>query len=243
MKLTYREYLRHCKKVPPRIYYTWPYHQIAYPLSYVLFLLGFSANAVSFLAILVSAIGAYYIFQMNLLAGLLVFFVSYLLDCSDGNIARVRYGRLGEVAGDKQKLGLLLENLYTNASFFLFFISLGHYFAVVEGNLGFLWLAITAAGVKMISRYATLHVNVLRSSRQEDGKEERVDQLFTLGFMNEIKFFFARVVNSARLYYLAFLLVFLLWPQVLVGFFVWYFSLIVFLSFVKLFLVFIRRQP
>ena len=152
-------------------------------------------------------------------------------------------GEWGNARGAQQQLGLLLENLYTNASTFLFFISLGYYFTAIENNFGYLWLAVTAAGIKLITRYTILHMNILRNPETKKSDSEEGDgQLFRPGFLNETKFFFVRVANSARLYFVAFLLVFLLWPRELASVFVWYFSFIIVLSFAKLFLVLARKQ-
>lgn len=242
MKVTYRVFLDNCKKKPPRIYYTYIYHQLTYPISFILFKLGFSANQISALGIIISIAGGFFIFKGNIILGITLFLLSYLLDCCDGNVARIRYGYLGEEAGSKKTLGLLLENLYPNISYFLFFTSLGYHFFLVTENVLYLLLGIFAYAMKAITRYTVLHISLL-NKKVYGGEGQREDKVFKTDIANEVKYFFTRVMDNARLYYISFLLIVVFLPSFFLEFFVFYTVSIFLMNAFKLISTLIRKQP
>ena len=245
-KLTFREFYKQCKKTPPRIYYTWAYHQISYPLSYLMYRLGMSPNSISLTSIALNFVGAYLIiFQFEFLWGVVIFLASYIVDCCDGNVARIEYQylRIRNMESKVYIRGMAYENLNTNLSNFLFFISLGYYFSITQDSTAYLYLAIAAFGVKIMSRYSSLHISLLKRDLKAAEENEEDKQLFKPTVLNEIKFFFARILNSTRAYFVLFILAALFIPQFLSEFYVIYFVLILFLSLAKLLLTFIRVQP
>lgn len=243
IRITYKTFLENCKK-PTAPLYTYIYFPLIHPLSFLLFKLGFTANGISILSILTSVVGAYFIFKLNLLLGLILFLISYLFDFCDGNVARIHYRYLKIARSDiSRKLGLLLENLNANISYFLFFLSIGYYFFITTGNVAYLILTIAAYGIKIIVRYTVLHVCLLNRSSNEGRLDKASSEIFKKGLLNEIKYFFTRVVDSARLYYLLFLFVLLIFPEFILYFVITYFILIFILNFIKLIITLIRQQP
>lgn len=235
---TFREYAQ--KK--NAVLFTYIYHPISYPLSFLLFKLGFSANGVSILGIILSIVGAVCIFTQYLFAGLLFFLVSYILDFCDGNVARVYRNYFKIVDSDKQKLGLLLENLYANVSYFLFFISLGYYFYLQTNNVYILLGAMFTYGIKIINRYTSLHVCIV-NKQEVHAVEGKSGQVFKTSFVNNIKFFFFRIIDNARAYYISFILAYLIIPNYLLYFFVVYCALVLIMNSIKICLTLIRKLP
>ena len=245
MKLSYRDFKTHCKKKRPNIYYTWAFHQMAYPLSYVMYRFNMSPNVISVFSISLNFIGAYLImFELQFLWGIFFFFASYLADCCDGNVARVEYGylKIRKVGTLSYRRGMALENLNTNVYSVLFFVALGYYFYVIEGELLYFYVAVAVTIVKLLSRYASIHFTLLRKD-QTDERTQQEKRLFKPTLLNEVKFFFHRVLNTGRSYYVIFALAYILIPDVLPQFYLGYFVLLFVLNSLKLFLVHYRALP
>ena len=191
-KITYAVFLREARK-PSATPFTYIYYPITYPLSYLLFKLGFSANGISLLSIIVSFLGAITIIYGYFISGVTLFLISYLLDFCDGNVARIHYKYLklsrSEASG---KRGYMYESLYANISYFLFFFSLGYYFYFTEGEkLIYFILPVFTVGIKIISRYMALYVSMLNNKGvSQKAVEKSADILFaSRSFFNHIKFF------------------------------------------------------
>jgi len=240
-KIDYKTFLQFAKKKNAALF-TYIYHPISYPFSFILFKLGFSANAVSIFGILLSILGGVLISNGKLLPGLIIFLLSYILDFCDGNIARIYRDYLKITNPEKQKLGLLLENLYANVSYFFFFISLGYYFYLQTGNINFLLFAVFTYGIKIISRYTSLHVCIVNKEevRSIEGSEGKI---FKSSAANKIKFFFTRLVDNARLYYISFILAYLIIPNQLASFFLAYAGVVLIINAIKINLTLIRKLP
>lgn len=244
-KVTYHIFLREAKK-PASSPYTYIYYPITYPLSYALFKLGFTANGISVLSVLTSILGAYVIFREYLVTGIALFLLSYLFDFCDGNVARIHYKYLGlSRTEDSKKRGALLENFYANISYFLFFISLGYYFTLTQASIIYFIAGALAIGSKLIKRYTALHICFInRTPGLSFGHEERAGgkPFYQKGLMSHIKYFFTRVFDSARMYYLSFLIVAILFKPILPLFFIAYALLVILLSITKIVLTFWRVE-
>jgi hypothetical protein len=243
--ISYKTFLANCKKDIPRtrVYYTYVYHQVTYPLSYLLYRLSFTANSISILGIIISLVGGVLIFMDWPILGTFLFLFSYLLDCCDGNVARIHYGLEGRPRGDSQSLGMLLENFYPNVSYPLFFISIGTYIFHQSGLLFFVWIAVAASVIKLVNRYTVLHASHMRRAEAVKEGRETNREVFTSGWSNELKYFVVRVLDSARLYYVIFLAVLIIFPTFLSYVFVTYMVLIIFLNTLKIFKTLISRMP
>lgn len=236
--ISYKKFLAHCKKdiSRTRVYYTYVYHQVTYPLSYLLYRLGFTANVISILGIMISVMGGTLIFMGYPVLGTALFLLSYLLDCCDGNVARIHYGYEKRPRGNTLLLGMLLENFYPNVSYPLFFISLGTHLFSETGLISFLWLAVLAGVVKLVNRYTVLHASHLNKARVKEGDSSTNKEIYSQGLLNELKYFIVRVVDSARLYYVVFGGVLIFAPELFPSVFMGYMALIVVLNMVKIFL-------
>lgn len=241
MTTDYKTFLLFAKK-KSAVRFTYIYYPISYPLSFILFKLGLSANAVSILGIILSIIGGVFIFSGCILSGLLFLLVSYILDFCDGNIARVYRNHLHIVDAEKQKLGLLLENLYANVSYFIFFISLGFYFFTQTNDIRVFLLAVFTYCVKIINRYTSLHVCVVNKEivRSIEGRDSHI---FKSSTVDNIKFFFTRIVDNARFYYISFIVAFLFFPDIFLYYFILYAGLVLLMNTVKIFLTLKRKLP
>jgi hypothetical protein len=112
------------------------------------------------------------------------------------------------------------------------------------GSLFFISLAVCTGFVKLITRYTVLHASHLNKPRiPEDGAPPTNKELYSQGFFNEFKYFTTRVLDSARLYYVAFLIALFVIPGIISQFFVLYMLLILFLNATKLMLTLIYRTP
>ena len=243
--ISYKEFLAHCKKdvSRTRIYYTYLYHEVTYPLSYLLYRLSFTANAISIVGIGISCIGGVMIFMHRPILGTSLFLFSYLLDCCDGNVARIHYGYEGRPRGTTQSLGMLLENFYPNISYPLFFISLGAYIFYQSGSMLSLWIAIFASVIKLVTRYTVLHASHLRRSNVASEGAHTNKEVYSAGHWNELKYFIVRVVDSARMYYVVFLIVFLALPHQLQYVFITYMFLVIALNSIKIIMTLSSRMP
>lgn len=257
--ISYSLFLANCKKdvSRTRIYYTYFYHQITYPLSYILYRLSFTANAISILGIFVSLVGGVLIFLDRPILGTVFFLVSYLLDCCDGNVARIHYGHEKRPRGESQSLGMLLENFYPNVSYPLFYISLGTYLFHLTGAIFFVWIAVVAGIVKLVTRYTVLHASHINKPEKKQetttgsvlsvSQEALVGQtnkeIHSTGSLDEIKYFIVRVLDSARLYYVIFLVVLIAFPAWLPKIFVGYMTLIIILNVIKTLITLKTRKP
>ena len=235
--ISYKEFLAHCRKdvSRTRIYYTYFYHQATYPLSYLLYRLGFTANGVSIVGISISLAGGALIFIGWPILGTSLFLFSYLLDCCDGNIARIHYGYLGNQRSTKTlSLGMLLENFYPNISYPLFFIALGVYLYQKTGSLLPVWIAVAASVIKLVNRYTVLHASHLRKADVRSEGASTNKEIYSSGFSDEIKYFLTRVLDSARMYYVAFLAILVFAPVAIIYAFTAYMSIIVVLNGLKI---------
>ncbi len=238
--LSFSEFLRYARKEKyPLIVKL--YLPFTFPLSYVLHVLGFTANGVSWLGVALSIVGGAWIAYGALIPGLLVILFSYLLDFCDGNIARVHYGYYKRPQGDTQKLGHLLENLYANISYLFFFLPVGFYVYTETGEVLYLLLAVAAYTVKLIARYTVLHVCFLN---RKDGIEKEGERtLFETQEANTIKYLLTRVIDTARVYFVSAILVAIVVPQWFSIFFAGYCVFVVLLNSIKLGLTLYRKLP
>lgn len=237
--VSFREFVRLCKK-PHAPFFTYMYFPLTFPLSYIFFRLHFTANAISILGIVLAVIGGGLIFYGWLLAGLVTILLSYILDFCDGNVARMHYQYLGR-SREPQKLGLLLENLYANISYFFFFVPVGYWLYVETGEILFLLLAMGAYSAKLINRYTIMHVDSL--NKKEKTWQEKEQPVFSSDAGNKVKYAVVRIIDNARMYFISSILVFLIAPAIFPYFFGAYTIFTLTLNLVKLNLTLVRKLP
>jgi len=244
-KISYKEFLANCKKAPPpsKIYYTYIYHELTYPLSFLLFKLGISPNAINLLGLFTGILGGIFIFFLHPITGTALLLLSYLFDCCDGNVARIQYRYLGRQVGESHKQGMLFENLYPNITYFLFFVGLGYYFFTTTENFLYLMFGMFAYAMKIITRYTVLHMSMLNRQVGPEGLPQKEKNIFQTSWINEFKYFVVRVVDCARMYYVAFLVIFIFFPDLAPLFFVLYMALIFILNFIKLVITVVLKRP
>ena len=242
-RLSFKEFLKYATK-PNAPTYTKMYWPISQPLSYFLYSIGFTPNAVSFTTLGTGIIGGVLLFFDFLIPGLVMLLISYIFDFCDGNVARVYFGHYKVPQGAQVTLGVLIENLYANVSYAFLFLGLGYYFFVHTGNPQYFFFGTLAYVIKLISRYTVLHLSLI--NRKESIKNELLNKpnlLFATTTANKVKYVFTNIIDNARVYFLSFLIVALFFEQYLIPFFVLYMTYVLLINFAKLSLTLIRRQP
>jgi len=66
------------------------YRKISRPTARLLYKLGFEPNQVTILSLILSIISAFFLSQSMFITGLIILFISEILDCADGDLARIK---------------------------------------------------------------------------------------------------------------------------------------------------------
>jgi len=186
----YKEFISSVQKKNNQIGFDYFYRKISYPLSFLLYRIGFSANSISIISIALTIFAAILI-SNGIFFGYFLFMFSYLLDFCDGNIARLNQN--APRSFKNKKIGLLLENLNSNVFLLFFIFSLSAYINPFFSMNSVLMFTLFVISLKLIFRYTLLHASVIDSSNNEKNTENNKiknvnDLTFTKMFFS--KFFF-----------------------------------------------------
>lgn len=241
--ISFKQFLAYgTKKTAP--WFTKIYWPISQPLSYILYLAGFSPNAISFLGILLGIVGGLLLVAGYPISGVLVMLFSYILDFCDGNVARVWYTFLNIPREGRQKRGLLFENMYANVVYAFLFLGMGYYVVTLTGNPAYFYYGASIFVLKLITRYTVLHMTLLnRGEAAAAGADMQKSELFQESLLNRVKYAMTSIIDGARVYFLAYLIVLIFWPQILPTFFVAYVTYTGVMNLLKIILTVVRQQP
>ncbi len=215
MKIDYLNFKKNIQKNTPQVYFDYLYRRISYPLSYLLYLLNITPNAIALSQTILYIISAIIIISThNIILGLAGFMVSYLLDFCDGNVARVVLS-FGKIQKDKLRRGIMLENFNTNIAFICLYLSLGFFLFDKLGYPPILFLAAFAIVVKLVDRYTRLHRYLYDLQHRNQDKnyfheKKPIMEKFKNSFLFRIKFTVSKSLFSGNFYYTLFLISFLL---------------------------------
>jgi len=241
MKLSYKDYLKHGASSGPEVYFNALYLQISHPISYVLVLLGFSPNQVSYASILSAIVGGVLIYSNLLVLGIVFLMISYLLDFCDGNVARVwNYLERPRKQQNRTK-GIILEGLNTNVALLMMYGSLGFYLFNMTGEIVYLLVGFGTFGIKMITRYTRMyayHAFIDYHKKKTTGTmQERYDKSPIV----KIKFFLLKCLFAGNFYYVVYLIAALMLSNIFGLIFIIYASMEAILSLARVLAILLKK--
>lgn len=205
--MTYSAFLSCIKKASPQMGFDYVYRKVSHPISYALFVHGFSPNIVSVASILLTIISGFILVYISPIWGLVAFMFAYLLDFCDGNIARaIMCSSSNSRESQDRVFGMILENLNTNISATVFFLSLGWYLFTQSNNVLPILIAAILVAITLIFRYLKIHYQALRFTNDVVASEV----IFRNAFF--IKNFLSKSLFNISSYYPLFLILFILFP-------------------------------
>ncbi len=220
----YTEFLRYSRKSTPQVYFDYLYRELSYPVSYILYYLRLSPNAVSMLAIIFVVIGLVTTFIHSFMFGLLLYMFSYLLDFCDGNIARVRIKKNYKISGAGSHLGEMLESLHANILYLAFILSISHTLYIESGQVFFIYFGFALFGLKMSLRNLRLHASFIEDI-SGPAKLAPINDRYQESTLVKIKYFFSKVLFTPNCLLALYLIVYIFWNDILINFFLLYSSI------------------